>query len=137
MTNINVPTPHYKIERESNDHPVPVLKIKYIGSCCPYYEYKENRDEINLFYPHDITIGPLETKILNFPVTVQTSIPCVSIIYGSQLIFRFGLTCKISIMPTNDAFLSTTVYNYTNKTITLPKNMFSVHCLTVISTMMH
>lgn len=134
MTNINVPMPKYKIQKESTDHPIPVLKIKYIGSP-PYGQcYMDNMKTITLYYPHPLTLQSGQKKTLIFPVLVETSLPCLSIIYGTELLFRIGLTCNITMNNTNDSLLSTIVYNYSDKLITFPPNSLSFYCLTVIST---
>jgi len=133
MSIITVPLPRYKKAKYSCDHPLPVLNIAYTGSP-PYGQYAKDCEKITLYYPHSLTIAPNQHITLRFPVLIETSLPCMSIIYGSCLVFRFGLTCSIATMWTNDSYLSVVVYNYKTYPLQFSKNSLTFSCLTVLAT---
>lgn len=134
MSSIDVPVPQYKKALTSNDHPTPVLQIKYTGSP-PYGEYRPNSSTITLYYPHSLTLNPLETITISFPILIETSLPCLTIIYGSQILFRHGLTCNITISHSNEPLIHPTrLYNFTDKLLTFPPHSLTFNCLTVIAT---
>ncbi len=132
MSSVIIPIPQNILKREENDHPTPVFKINYVGYF-PYGRNFTNRSNITVIYPNSIEMKPFEHKTIYFPVLVETSLPMYSIITGSDLLFRFGLSSSITIVP-SDSFLFTSIFNYTEKTITLPKNSLTFTCSTVIAT---
>jgi hypothetical protein len=132
MSHITIPVNLPQSKKESNDHPKPVFKINYLGSP-PYGNYKNNCEQITLYYPHSISFQPYQTQTLHFPLLIETSLPCQTLVYGSHLLFRFGLTSNITITHSNDSFLSVTVYNYKDQQITFSKNCLTFICQTVIA----
>jgi hypothetical protein len=137
MNSITIPSPQYKSRknRTENDHPTPIVKINYVGSpqSPAYRHFAHNRPNITLIYPHSITIQPFEKQTIYFPVLVESSLPTQSIIYGTDLLFRYGLTSQITIIP-SDSLLFTVIKNNMNKPLSIPKNRLSFNCLTVVAT---
>jgi hypothetical protein len=135
MCNITVPLTSSKSSQYSTDHPVPIFKIKYIGSPPSYTKYHHEDREILLKYPKQITFTPYQTQQLDFPIQIETSsLYCHTIIYGSDLLYRQGLTCEITKARTNDSFLSVKVHNLRNKTLKFLPFTLVFNCITVFGT---
>jgi hypothetical protein len=133
MTIIILPLPTPKKISSSYDHPRPLFHITYSGFFPPHVQYRNDCEQITLKNPHPITFTPYQTQTVYFPVFITTSKPCYALIYGSDLLFRLGLMSDFNIIMTNDSFLSTKVYNNTNKTCTFPSNRLTFNCLTMIA----
>lgn len=54
-------------------------------------------------------------------------------IYGSDFLYRLGITCVINQIPTNDSFLNVTIFNHKSVPITLEKKTLQFTCHTVLA----
>jgi hypothetical protein len=125
---ITVPPPICKKQRTCYG-PTIILRLKYLGK----NPYNSSLTNITLTNSSAFTIKPLQYKKIFFPVMVISSLPASSFVYAPELLYRLGLHCIVSFIPTNDTCLYTTIYNYTTKTIECQKESLQFYCTTTLT----
>jgi len=114
------------------DSPAPVLQLRYEG--IPKNQHpRTNKALITLTNPTSFTIQANSYVTIHFKVLVTTSLPAVTLIYGSEFLFRLGLSCIINQIPTNDMFLNVTVYNNKSAPIHYDKESVQFTAHTVLA----
>ena len=106
MDDILVPPFQYKNIKErktSHDCPTYVLRLRYVGN--NPYRCNKSLPTITLTNKYLFTILPFQFKKIHFFSMVMSSIPATSFVYSSDLVFRLGLSCIITFIPTNDISL--------------------------------
>jgi len=134
MDDILVPPFQYKNIKErktSHDCPTYVLRLRYVGN--NPYRCNKSLPTITLTNKYLFTILPFQFKKIHFFSMVMSSIPATSFVYGSDLVFRLGLSCIITFIPTNDISLYIIVYNHTNQPLSFPKNSLQFNCTTALT----
>ena len=133
---ITIPEPVY-IKRPTNyscnDSPTPVLQIRYEGLLDNLPPLTNKNLMITLSNFTSFTVLPRSYATLSLNVLVITSLPAVTTIYGSDFIFRHGLTCVINQIPTNDSVLNVTVYNHKSISSTFEKKSLQFIAHTVLT----
>jgi hypothetical protein len=134
MNDIIIPSPVY-MKWPKNltcvDSPTPVLQIKYEGLSIT--KSSTNFALLTLTNKSDFTIQPKSYATVNFDILVRTSLPAVSILYGSDFLFRHGITCVVNMIPTNDAMLHIKIYNHKSVPTTFDKKSLQFTCHTVLA----
>jgi hypothetical protein len=132
---ITVPSPNV-IDRSINDDECgsnkPILKIRYCG-LTKRELYYQGKSTINLYNKESITLKPYEATIVNFDVTVITSLPATSILYGCSLMYRQGLSCIINLIPTNDHYLYVTIINKNPHSVQFKCDTLLFECNTILN----
>ena len=114
------------------DSPTPVLQQRYEGLFRKQQQHT-NAAQITITNPASFTVPPCCYKTIDFKVLVTTSLPAVTLIYGSEFLFRLGLTCVINHIPTNEIFLYVTVYNNKSTSIAVDENSLQFTAHTVLA----
>jgi hypothetical protein len=131
---IAIPEPVYMkwpINYTCQDSPTPVLQIRYEGlSTTLHYP---NPAIITLTNKMTFTIQSCNYATINFNILVTTSLPAVSILYDTNVLFRRGLTCVINQIPTNDRMLSIEIFNHKYEPATFEKESLQFTCHTVLA----
>jgi hypothetical protein len=131
---ISVPDPIYMKWPENYscpDSPTPILQIRYEG--LPVDVHRTDKALITLTNKKQFIVLPNDYATINFNVLVTTSLPAVTILHGSDFLFRLGLTCVLNLIPTNDTFLSIKVYNHKSVPITCQKESLQFTGHTVLT----
>jgi hypothetical protein len=131
--NITVPPLRLKWYGDEIDGPPPTLKIRYEGVFNQYICYPYSEAIITLTNDTAFTIEPNQYKKLQFKILVITNVPAVSILYQSSLIFRLGISCVVTQIPTNDIPLHITIFNHCDSTKDIPKDILQFYCHTVLA----
>jgi hypothetical protein len=131
VDDINVPAQFLKQLGDEVDSPTPTLRVRYEG----VFEYNHNytRADITLTNHTEFQIEPNQFKTLRFTLSVISNLPAVSLIYPSSLLFREGLSCVITPIPTNDMSLYVILHNHCNTTKTFPLYRLVFYCNTVLA----
>jgi len=131
---ISVPDPVYmKWPKNYScpDSPTPVLQIRYEG--LPITVHRTDTALITLTNQTSFTVLSCDYATINFNILVITSLPAVTILYGNDFLFRYGLTCVINQIPTNDTLLNIKVYNHKSVPITFEKESLQFTGHTVLA----
>jgi hypothetical protein len=137
MTNdtITVPQIIHK-EQRTMSGPTTILQFRYLGHHNHFQPNKLHNTSVNTITienPKSVQLKPFQSTKILFPVMVLSSLPATSFVYAPERLYRLGLHCIISFIPTNDTFLYITVYNYTNKSIHFKENYLQFYCTTTIT----
>lgn len=87
---------------------------------------KKKNNIVHLYNESAYTFKPHTCITIGFNAVVVTSLPAVCVLICNDLIHKLGLAYNINIMHTNDNYLHVTLYNYSNKTITLSQGQLYV-----------
>lgn len=87
---------------------------------------------LDLFNSRTITLKPKETRNIIFEKTIITSLPAICILYGSQFLYKLGISYEINVIQTNDTYANIFLHNHTRKIIHLPPNHLHVICSVVL-----
>jgi len=135
MDDISIPEPIFMKWPENYtcvDSPAPVLQIQYEG-LPPDFKCRTSTTLLTLTNKSSLTIKPCRYATIHFNVLVKTSLPAITMIYGSDFLYRLGITCVINQIPTNDSFLNVTIFNHKSVPITLEKKTLQFTCHTVLA----
>jgi hypothetical protein len=126
---ITVPPPIFKLQKTSIDSPTLILQFKYVGK----QPHTSSLTTITITNPNRFSLAPFQSKKIYFPIMVLSSLSASSIVYAPELLYRLGLHCTISVIPTNDTNLYIIVYNHTPQPIEIEKNSLQFYCTTTLS----
>lgn len=122
--------PPRPLTRTSCDCPSKVFLIK---------EYQSNKrpepgnKTYNIFNTHSFVCAAKEVKTVMLNNTFVTSMPAKCLIYGSQYLYKQGLSCHPNILPTNDSYLHISIFNHTNSSINIKSNSLHFLCTIIIT----
>jgi hypothetical protein len=114
-----------------SDCPIPVFCLKYVGT--KHGDNYKPVPTITVTNNTKLEIKPFHFQKITFSVLVLSSRPATSIIYGTDLIVRLGLSCLITFVPTNDSPLYTIVYNNTPETLSFPSHSLQFYSKTTLT----
>ena len=126
---ITIPQPIFKMQKTCQEQLTTILNLKYIGNIGK--QIPSSSTTITITNPSCFTLEPFQFKKICFPIMVLSSLPASSFVYAPELLYRLGLHCIISVIPTNDTFLYITVYNYTTQSVKCQNLQF--YCTTTLS----
>jgi len=95
--------------------------------------FKQSHQLFHLSNDNPITITSNSFQTIRFPVLFITSLPALCILTVDSLLYRYELSHNINIVPTNDSYPHITLFNYTNKSITLQPFQLIVYCQIVLN----
>jgi len=133
MTQIAIPPPIIKARPEEwdacNDFN-PVFDIRLIHFSTGGI-FKESHELFRLTNEKPITIFSNSSLTVEFPVLFITSLPASCVLMCDSSIHRYKLFHNINVVSTNDTYPHITLFNDTNRTITIPH--FTVYCRIVLT----
>ncbi len=131
---INVPFRRY-MKRSKNfsypDCPTPIVNLRYLGT--NHGNKYSPVSKITVTNNNELVINPFQFKKVTFSVMVVSSKQATSFIYGSDYLFKLGLSFLINFIPTNDTNLYITVYNHTSKTLYFSPHSLQFYCQTILT----
>ena len=116
---IEIPVKQVKKTRTSCDCPSTVFLICNIEHL---KKHMKGIKTLDLFNSHSFILQPLQIKIIFFNNTLITSLPAVCLLYGSQYLYKKGISYKINLIKTNDNYLNIIIWNHTKQPINVNKN---------------
>lgn len=130
---IDVPPPIIIKAKTFHDCPTTLLKIKYVGKPTMHTDIYATSPTITTTNTNSFSIAPYKWDKLTFPIIVLSSLPAITIVHASELVYRLGLHSLTTIIPTNNTFLYITIYNPTTEPITFKKDSLPFYCTTILS----
>lgn len=131
---ISVPLRHY-MKRPKNcsypDCPTPIVCLRYLGT--NYGNKYTPVSTITITNNNELVIKPFHFKKVTFSVMVVSSKQATSFIYGSDYLFKLGLSFLITFIPTNDTNVYITVYNHTSETLYFSPHSLQFYCTTSLT----
>jgi len=76
-------------------------------------------------------IPSFNSCIITFNIIISTSLPGTCIIFPDNLLRKRGILTTISTVPTNDTYLYISLFNNTDRAITVKKNSIQFECIIV------
>jgi hypothetical protein len=127
---IPIPSCHVRKTQTSCDCPSKVFYINYYMSSKQSFAGIKT---IDLYNQYSITLKPYEKMILYFEETIITSLPATCILYGSQFLYKLGISYKVNLLQTNDTYLNIIIFNHTPKTLNFEPNSLNFICTIILN----
>lgn len=127
---VSVPEPQMLPQpKTSADCP---FKVYLINTYPSYTRSVAGVKTFDIYYSKIFVCEAQKTQRLYFDKTFVTSLPAKCLVYGSQYLYRHGLSYAPTIISTNDTYVNIIIFNHTCETIILNPNMLHFHCTVIL-----
>jgi hypothetical protein len=132
-----------------NSFPIPSLLLATNNRCSknPIFliyiinSYRKKTDLVQESYNQlfsmcnekEFTIPAYSSHTVGFPCLFITALPTLCVLTCDAFAYTLGLSHGINIIPSNDAYPHITLFNYSNKPVTVKPRSLRVFCQLVIT----
>jgi len=121
-----------KKPRTSCDCPSTVFVIKENNSDQIKERIYKGNKTLYLTNTMSLTLKPKEIKTIYFCSSITTSLPAICIMFGSEFLYKQGISYKINHVRSNDVYPHINICNHTTKTIQIAQKQLTFMCTIIL-----